>query len=570
MFSDNDILYRPYGIVDVKYIAANGTFGFTGMSRFQLEPGTYRFVFSHGPEYTVEERLVELAAGDTKTLDPVSITRVVFTPDFISTDCHVHAIPSPDSSIPLQNRVLTASAEGLDILQSTDHDYHTNYAPIVSDVESRGLIPANQLATVVGVEITPNQYGHIQAYPAHYDANDVSGGALDWTASDRDEVSTAPDYAMSPDEIMAAVRSDGREHVLQINHIADSPTGMPVASGWVTTTAYEHDFGVPPLSAYGDPIERRLLADGMATAFPRPLGTDALLTTKMTAVELTIGQHHFNTDSLYRSALPTWFNLLNLGLTPTATANSDSHMEIKEILGMPRNYVASSVDPRDGKGTAADFDLDEYARGINAGKVVISAGPYLSVKAKTADGQEYGLGETAISGEIELVITAEAPSWAWFDTIEVFANTDPVPIDDVTGEIMTGSAADPAKFYQPYHIPKYTYQPTKSFRVASGTLPTWKEEKGKITATVSVKLSLAEDTWLVVMARGTRETEGYRSLFPIITNVLLDPSKTPEQFDPADLASFHADSKVGAPVWGLTNPIYVDVDGDGFKAKYAR
>ena len=41
-------------------------------------------------------------------------------------------------------------------------------------------------------------------------------------------------------------------------------------------------------------------------------------------------------------------------------------------------------------------------------------------------------------------------------------------------------------------------------------------------------------------------------------------------FDPADLSGFHSDKGVGAFAWGFTNPVYVDVDGGGFTAKYVR
>ena len=68
------------------------------------------------------------------------------------------------------------------------------------------------------------------------------------------------------------------------------------------------------------------------------------------------------------------------------------------------------------------------------------------------------------------------------------------------------------------------------------------------------------------MARGTRETEGYRSLFPIIHHAV--EADEPDSFDPSDLSEFYQDRKVGAPAWGLANPIYIDIDGDGFKAKY--
>ncbi|MBI4126995.1 MAG: carboxypeptidase regulatory-like domain-containing protein [Deltaproteobacteria bacterium] len=569
-FYDTDLLRLPFGIVDMKYIAVNGTFGFSRMNTFALEPGIYRFVFSHGSEYGTDERVVQLEAGQTVTIDGVTIPRLIETPGFISADFHLHAIHSPDSSVSEEGRALSAVAEGLDILQSSDHDYLADYTHAVHFLERAGLIPPGSIATSIGNEITPNHMGHIHAFPLEHDAEDVAGGALDWSASPLDEVSTAPDYAMGLNEIIDAARADPGEEVIQLNHIADSPTGAPVAGGWVTSPFYAEGYGVQPLASYADPIERRLPAEGVDGAFPKPYGGSDLLTVNINAVELAIGETFSSTEAFFRSALPTWFNFLNLGILVTATADSDSHTIVKTPIGLPRNFVASSVDPRDGMGSFTSIDLEEYAENINAGRVIISAGPFLTVKAKTSDGTVGGVGDVVTGKNVTLEIRVEAPSWAWFDTIEIYANTEPIPADDETGEPMMGIASDPAQFYNPYHIPRYVYQPTKSFRLIDETLTDWKEENGVIVANVTVPMAFAEDTWLVVMTRGTKETEGYRSLFPLVTNVLADAKEAPEDLNPEDVSSFHADERVTAPAWGLTNPIYVDVDGDGFQAKYIR
>jgi hypothetical protein len=119
-------------------------------------------------------------------------------------------------------------------------------------------------------------------------------------------------------------------------------------------------------------------------------------------------------------------------------------------------------------------------------------------------------------------------------------------------------------------VPRYTYEPARSFKLSDGTLEGWKEEEGVIAASVAFEMDFEEDAWVVAMARGTRATEGYRSLFPIVTRVLIDFKDLPAAVDPADLSSLHQDPKVGASAWGLANPIFVDVDGDGFVAKYIR
>jgi hypothetical protein len=146
-----------------------------------------------------------------------------------------------------------------------------------------------------------------------------------------------------------------------------------------------------------------------------------------------------------------------------------------------------------------------------------------------------------------------------------------VPIDDETGNAMSGTAANASDFYKPYHVPKYGYEPSQSYRLYDETLPTWKEENGVITAQVDATLDVSEDTWIVVLVRGTKETSGYRSLFPIVTNVLIDADKKPANFDPLNLQAFHTDPNNGAFAFALANPVFVDADADGkFTARYVR
>ncbi len=74
-----------------------------------------------------------------------------------------------------------------------------------------------------------------------------------------------------------------------------------------------------------------------------------------------------------------------------------------------------------------------------------------------------------------------------------------------------------------------------------------------------------------MFAHGTKDTDGFRSLFPVVTNVLMPGSKFPELFDPLQLSAFHKDPNVWAPAWALANPLFIDADGDGrFTARYVR
>lgn len=576
-FGDISTFARPFGIVDVKLVNAKGGFGLTTKTTFDLEPGTYRFIFSHGPEYSTYEQVISVEGGKTTAIENAAVQRIVRTPGFVSADFHIHALPSPDSFFSVDRRALAAVADGLDVLQSSDHDFLTDYWPVIKKMEAEGWIPSNSIQTVVGDEITPNHYGHLHAFPLIPDFEKPDHGALDWSAHPLDEISPAPDYVMSPPEIVNALLKDPGEEVIQINHISDGPTGLPVACGWLTTPIYQEKFGIPAFVAYSDPVERRLPAiSGKAPMPPYGMDQNELILDTFSAVELAVGPKMRNND-LWESAMPTWFNLLNLGLMPTATGDSDSHHEISVPLGMPRNYVAINVDPRDGLGVHySSLDEELYAGNINKRKVVVSAGPYISLTATNEAGQSAGVGDIISGKAITLNINVEAPDWAWFDTIEIYANTEPLPAEDTARFPLEDEAASPDTFAAPYHMPRYVYEPNEKFKLADGTLKDWKEENGTISAHVQLTVNVAEDTWVVVVAKGTRETKGYRSLFPIVPDALVDADKHPRDFDPARLEDFHKDETVGAFAWGFTNPIFIDTDGDTdgngfpFEAKWVR
>lgn len=560
-FYDALIYDMPYGVVDVHYLNARGGLDLSDAATLRLAPGQYLLVFSRGQEYEMVVQPVTIGDGDVMPIAPVTLKHVMPTPGFVSADFHVHAIRSPDSAVPEEMRVLQSVAEGLDVLHSSDHDYLVDYAPVVRSLVSRGIIPDNALATIVGNEISPNNLGHIHVFPLVADPLMPNGGALDWSYSPADVISPAPDYTMTVREIISAARKapGPAEKVIQINHIAEAPLSIPIITGWVTTTAYQEGFGVAPLSTFTDPVTQRMNASPQ----PMPLSLDVspLISTEFDAMELVIGAE-LSRNHLLESAMPMWFNLLNLGVLVTATANSDTHSSYGAPVGLPRNYIEASVDPRDGIGAGyAAMDPEHYAAPINKHRLSISAGPLITMTATGDDGKPVSMGEVVAGKRVQLHVEVKAPSWAWFDTIEIYANTEPLPADDDGVSPLKGAAADPKSFAASYHMPRYVYQPTQVYRLSDGTLKTWKEENGMISATLELTIEAKKDTWIVAFARGTRETKGYKSLFPFSTHVAKDKNPAPLAA-PLTLDAFHTHPALDAPAWALTNPVFIDVDGD--------
>ena len=140
-----------------------------------VEAGKYRVVVSHGPEFGIGDQTLTLTAGEVRNIQAV-LPREIDSAGWVATDFHLHAEPSFDSGMPLDRRVQTIAAEGLDYVASTDHDVLSNYTPFI-----RQLGLDQWLEAVVGSEVSTLEIGHYIGFPLKYDQLDVpSHGSIDW------------------------------------------------------------------------------------------------------------------------------------------------------------------------------------------------------------------------------------------------------------------------------------------------------------------------------------------------------------------------------------------------------
>lgn len=105
----------------------------TGEGVVLVEPGRYEIIASRGFDrgiHRIED--VTLASGDLFRMD-ASIPKEVDTSGWMGGDFHLHALPSFDSGMPLDMRVATAVVEGLDMAVATDHDVLTDYRPTLRE-----------------------------------------------------------------------------------------------------------------------------------------------------------------------------------------------------------------------------------------------------------------------------------------------------------------------------------------------------------------------------------------------------------------------------------------------------
>ena len=142
---------------------------------------------SRGLEYTIDSQSITVGSGGTTNVS-LSVKRVVDTRGYVSADFHIHSGKSFDSSLPLTDRVASFAAEGVEVMVSTDHDYITDYTPIIDNLElgaELNSIVGNELTGGIPVPADPTQdgtvfpegIGHWNAWPLSVIPNNRRNGA---------------------------------------------------------------------------------------------------------------------------------------------------------------------------------------------------------------------------------------------------------------------------------------------------------------------------------------------------------------------------------------------------------
>ena len=95
-----------------------------GRALAHVRPGTYDIVVSRGPEYELTTKRVTVADGSF-VAEQLVLRRAYSTDGWVGGDFHIHALPSTDSGTPIDARVISCAAEGLEVAVATDHNYIT-------------------------------------------------------------------------------------------------------------------------------------------------------------------------------------------------------------------------------------------------------------------------------------------------------------------------------------------------------------------------------------------------------------------------------------------------------------
>lgn len=507
-----------YGIAGVHFAGADGDTG-----EVLVPPGRYQLVVSRGPEFDAHKRWMEIVADKTEEVN-VTLGRVLNTTGFVSADFHVHAIDSMDTFVPRAERVVSMAAEGVEYFVATDHDRVTDMSPEVARAKAQALVRAG-----IGDEVTAYNTGHINVFPLKVDPRSVTGGALDWGRAGVPPGSDYPShgsYDLSPAEIFALAPKDA---VVQINHINDPALGMFSLTG-IDTAMVPPQSNVHPGDIRQDPSIRNFYDDGY------------------TALELWIEDNDVQTKTFLESNLGDWFNLLNQGIIRTGTANSDTHDLVGIQAGGPRNFVASPVDVPEA------IDDAVIAHSVNEGRSIGSNGPFVRVTVQGDDEKKAGLAlglplmVPATNGFGQLRIEVTSPRWCEFDRIEVYTNTVPSAADETAdvGVKVARYAAAPSR----------VLRAGRNFSLRSVTPDKRVPTAARWEAIVDVKIPVVEDTWVVVLVRGTRGVS--RPLWPLnVQDTSAEQNPTLEALTDGNLG------EPGALALAFTNPIFLDANGNG-------
>ena len=285
-------------------------------------PGTYQVDVEHSFRHD-RRRVegVEVTAGETATV-AATLAEIVLHDGWLAMDSHLHAAPSNDGQLPMEHRIATCAATGVDLPINTDHDRMVDYRPLA---EAMGV--TDRLNILPGVEVSPVLRGHFNLFPVAPDNDLINGGAERWW-----------DIPADQDQFLARVRAAGTDDsIVQVNHGRD---------GMMDFASYNPDDGLA-----GDPNRWSWDFD---------------------AFELINGSGRGNFTELRAD----WFSFTNLGRRKLPTGVSDSHGR-----GSPCGYGRTDVFlDTDDPASVTPAMLSEALR---AGHTVVAGGTTLRA---TVDG----------------------------------------------------------------------------------------------------------------------------------------------------------------------------------------
>ena len=444
-----------FGPDSTRTFIKNCVYSVHGAFRCPLDPGDYEIVFSRGPEYDRVIQTITVEAGNWNDLK-IKLPRVVDTTGWVSTELHSHSSPSGDNTSDQYGRVENLLCEHLEFAPCTEHNRISSYVPHLNSMKLEHL-----MATCSGIEITgrPLPVNHQNSFPLHHHPHTQNGGG---PRTDDNPVVQIERIAMW---------DGGSEKLVQQNH--------------------------PNLhQIYGD-----LDVDGKADA-----GFKGMLKW-MDVIEVHPPETIFedvaaNPPNVREMRIPLfqWLQLLNDGYRIPGVVNTDAHYN-HHGSGWLRNWFKSSSDD------PAEVQTIEMVRNAEAGHIIMSTGPFMTVRAVSKASDRIAIpGDDikAANGKVTVGVKVQCPNWLDINRVQIFVNGRPA-------KTLNRTRRDSAELFgAPQDVVKFD----SSFEV-----------------------ELESDAHLIVGAIGEGMT----------------------------MQKVMGESYGNRPPIAISNPIFVDVDGDGFK-----
>jgi hypothetical protein len=269
--------------------------------------------------------------------------------------------------------------------------------------------------------------------------------------------------------------------------------------------------------------------------------------------------------------------MLSMGMFVTPSGSSDTHTVNGEPMGMPRTFVRVADDSPTALMSLASVDaVIQTQTGANGTPrdVIVTDGPMIDVQ--TAGQPAIGREVSSVNAPVTFTVTIIAADWAEFDTLEIFANTTPDPVakDDVTVLVPLKCYTSRPLISVPPNDPcRQAALAPEAMTVQLATLAGGGGFK-RYEATVQVTLDAADiatragatgrDAWLVFRARGDR------GIFPILLKSDTVSDTTMPALLSGDMSAIATALRGhGVPAEAITAPVFVDFDGQGYRAPFA-
>jgi hypothetical protein len=486
-----------------------------GRVEVAVRPGTYDIVVSRGPEYEITRDTVEVTAGGLVARQ-LGLTRAYTSDGWVAGDFHIHSQPSTDSGLPIVDRVTSCAAEGLEVAVATDHNYITDYAPVIA---SSGLDP--WLLGIPGMELTTFEMGHFNGYPLKVDPGSTRGGEFLWAHQPPQKLF----------ELLRNLAIDRNSSIVQVNHprqqvlgyfaqfFVDSLTAEPYTPTGImgVFAPYGDEFAATNFSYAFDAIELitgRRFEDIHTSRAPNPLPPGPFPDPQPVAGEIIVGK---DGRPQYPGTVETWFTMLDRGHKATGMGTSDSH----HLLGDEPGYARTLLYVGPGKDTVGGTTRQDVVDAIKGHHAISTNAPFIDMTIDT-----HIVGDTIVNRDANVVvwIHVHAPTWASTDHLVVYMNSAVV-------------------YDQPIPAPGTDYMTT-------------------------VTIHPTTDSWVVA------EVTGSQNMFPVLTPTEFPPLDATIIIGALsvglDLSSLPLTAKlkpvrthVSTP-YAITNPIWIDHDGGGW------